>query len=383
MFFLRGYVSKWPFFSILFLCVLTFLFISVSVPIKKGLTRDYYYETEIKRNMMGKQFDKYRNSILNKMKRLKQETSSKVFSDCVHPLYTGEFGMELTVNVPWAYYKSRRCHVYTSGVPGTKYMYFFSYNHTIINKKRSNQLLPSGNPFRSKKIHMNDFPYDTEWLAPPFKDFFIQPEIYKILKKKPLVVITNKYYVQWNKFQHKTPQNFMSVDLLKNILLYLTPRYTILYKRHTSSKLSDHDDRKNDDKHTDLGFHDKEMIREDFPNVILYEDLGAGLTDVEDENLLLFGVMSLSDRFLSIQGGSAAVSSYFGGNTTIMDCYSFELYGGDYNYFHRFSNSRIDWTNRHENKSYIKHHGLPYSPYSPSRQMKTEKEFLALVRERL
>ena len=114
------------------------------------------------------------------------------------------------------------------------------------------------------------------------------------------------------------------------------------------------------------------MIRKEFPTVVLYDDLQVGLTDVEDQNLLLFGIMSLSDRFLSIQGGDAVVSSYFGGKTTIIIRAGPEAKIGDYHYFHRFSNSSVEWTNRDK----------IYSPRKRNafNKAQTEKEFLILLR---
>ena len=319
---------------------------------------------------MGKQFDEYRKEITKKMMKLRQEIGLKTSNICDHPLYRGEFGMEMRVMVPWAYYKSRHCRVYTKGVPGTKYMYFFSYNHTITAESRGYKFseLPDGNPFQSKKVHLNDFPYDTEWLAPNFKNFFFRPDIYELLIDKPLVVIMNKYRKQW---EYKEAINFMSIDLIRDILTYLVPKYSVLYKRHTAIELQD-------EMQKWKGFHnfaDKEMIRKEFPMVVLYDDLEVGLTDVEDQNLLLFGIMSLSDRFLSIQGGAAVVSSYFGGKTTIFIRAGAELSSGDYNYFHRFSNSSVEWTNR--DKIYA------WGKRDIFNQKETEKEFLDLVKKQL
>ena len=178
----------------------------------------------------------------------------------------------------------------------------------------------------------------------------------------------NKYKKQWD---YQEAINSMSIDLLRDILTYLTPKYTILYKRHTLIELQD-------DMHKLKAFHnfkDKEMIRKEFPTVVLYDDLQVGLTDVEDQNLLLFGIMSLSDRFLSVQGGSAVVSSYFGGKTTIFIRAGHEALNGDYNYFHRFSNSSMEWTNRDK----------IYTPRTRNafNKVQTEKEFLDLVKKRL
>ena len=330
-----------------------------------------FYQSNWYKYFMGKQFDKYRKVITKKMMKLRQEMGLKTSNICQHPFYRGEFGMEMRVIVPWAYHKSQHCRVYTKGVPGTKYMYFFSYNHTIKKEDRSwkEANLPEGNPFQSDKVYHKDFPYDTEWLAPNFKQFFIRPDIYELLNEKPLVVIMNKYKKEW---EYEEAKNFMSVDLLRNILTYLTPKYSVLYKRFTNIELQDEMQRRK-------GFHDlkdKEMIRKEFPTVVLYDDLQVGLTDVEDQNLLLFGVMSLSDRFLSVQGGSAVISSYFGGNTTIFIRAGPEASeASSYNYFHRFSNSNVEWTNRDKIYSWGKRDVF--------NKVETEKEFLDLVKKRL
>ena len=124
---------------------------------------------------MGKQFDKYRNEISGKNMKLRQEISSKTTNICKHPLYMGEFGMELRAMVPWAYHKSQNCRIYAKGLPGTKYMYYFSYNHTIKTGQRSIVNCHTEIHFEVKKVHLKDFPYDTEWLAPNFKDFLLGP----------------------------------------------------------------------------------------------------------------------------------------------------------------------------------------------------------------
>jgi hypothetical protein len=216
-------------------------------------------------------------------------------------------------------------------------MYWFSDKHTIkwLWTRRSLKL-PPGNPFNSTSVHIPDFPLDTDWQAPPFKEFFARPEILQLLERKPLVIIQNKYTAEWD----NEPSNFMDVDLLTDLLEYLTPKYTVLYKRFTAKSLKDHQAIK------DLG--EKPLIREKFPSVVFYEDLQKGLTDVDDQNLLLFGLMSLSDRFLSVQGGTAVVSSYFGGSSTILIKRGHERKTGEYGYFHRFSNATVVWENTDE-----------------------------------
>ena len=111
---------------------------------------------------MGRQFDEYRKEITKKMMKLRKEIRLKTSNICDHPLYRGEFGKEMQVMVPWAYHKSQHCRVYTKGVTGTKYMYFFSYNQTILFRNEKNfcalYQLPGKNPnlcilFYSVKYH--------------------------------------------------------------------------------------------------------------------------------------------------------------------------------------------------------------------------------------
>ena len=267
---------------------------------------------------------------------------------CDHPLWRGEFGMELRVMIPWAYYKTtHRClYLETYGIVGSKYLYWFSDKHNIENpsiKRKYVGRLPKNNPFNKGSVHIPDFPYDTEWQSPPHKDVFARPEIREMLKDKPLLVIQNKYSIEWPKTFNE-PVNFMNVRLLSDMLDYLTPNYTVLYKRFTDKALEDHQDLKD--------LEEKQIIRTKFPSVIIYDDLAEGLTDVEDQNLLMFGLMSLSDHFLSIQGGAAVVSSLFGGKNIILIKKGKESTYGDYGYFHRFSNATVIW--KKNNEEYLK-----------------------------
>ena len=179
--------------------------------------------------------------------------------------------------------------------------------------------------------------YDTAWLAPPFRTFYRRKDLQaRVIAKrnKPLLFISNKYRDEFK----KGPTNFFSVQTLRILFEYLTPRYTIIYKRFTEEKQKDWED-------IERPFEDKEMIRREFPlDVVLFEDLSRGLNgDPEDSNLLLFSLMASSEGFLAVQGGMAVASSYFGGKTSILIKAGKELLAGDYSYFHRFSNTDVHW----------------------------------------
>jgi len=299
------------------------------------------------KSLEGNKFVKYRAHIDEKIDQLRiarkkqfdalKGSDAKKDAVCSQPLWKGEFGIELRLFVPWAYYKSiHGClQISTSGMRGSKYMYWFSDTHTMVSKSshRIPQSLPENNPFRAINVHFHDdkFPSDAEWQSPPYKDFFTNPEMVETFEEKPLVIIQNKYTEEWE----GSPVNFMSKELLIRVLEYLTPNYTVLYKRYTDKALADNQEI------FDLG--EKSDIREKFSSVVFYEDIQEGLIDENDQNLLTFALMSLANHFLSVQGGTAVISSYFGGRSTILIKHGKEIHSGDYTYFHRFSNATVTW----------------------------------------
>ena len=287
---------------------------------------------------IGENFLKYKAEIEAKMREDRDSRQQQLQNHCKMPDFFGEFGIELRVIVPWSYAVSRNCTITTTGVAGTRYMYWFSDDHHIVEtQQRRNEQLPPGNPFRAEFVYIEDFPYDTAWLAPPFRAFYRRKDLQaRVLaqRNKPLLFISNKYRDEFR----EGPTNFFSVRTLRILLQYLSPRYTIIYKRFTEEKQKDWED-------IERPFKDKEMIRREFPDdVVLFEDLSRSLKgDPEDSNLLLFSLMASSEGFLAVQGGMAVASSYFGGKTSILIKGGGELSAGGYSYFHRFSNADVNW----------------------------------------
>jgi len=271
----------------------------------------------------------------------------KLKLSCKQPFYRGEFGMEMRAYVPWAYYRSNHgCYyLHTTGSVGSKYMYWFSDAHEVRKGAKRGHVKPYNNPvFPTKEgVHVSSISKDAPWQAPPFREFFRHPDAdsFEELQEKPLIVIMNKYQTEWG----GPPANFFSQEMLTKMLDYLVPKYTVLYKRHTASKLEDNSEF--------LDLNEKDHIRQNYPAVVFYEDLQRGLDDPEDQNLLQFSILSLGKHFLAVQGGTAVISSWFGGTTSIFlkeGPHEKLAYDG---YFHKFSNSKIVWKNNEED--YIDH----------------------------
>jgi len=306
-----------------------------------------FYESVPNRavQFMATEFKAYKVAIETAMASFKGKHLGMKSKDCKIPKWKGEFGMELRAITPWAYYMKEKCgFIETSGLKGTKYLYFFSNKHTIRHDSanRFSGNLPEGHPFNVKTPHFSDeqFPIGIAWHPPPYAEFFHRSEFDSLIGKE-LVVILNKYTREWK----EEPKNYFSVETLTEMLDYLTPKYTVLYKRDTPKVFTD-----NSGMEKDLG--EKDMIRKNYgKKVLFFEDFSNELDDVEDYNLLLFGMLSMSKKFLTVQGGTAVTGSYFGGNNIILIKKGVEIETGDYTYFHRFSNATV--TYRRSDRSFL------------------------------
>jgi hypothetical protein len=247
--------------------------------------------------------------------------------DCIMPFYNGEFGYEIAVMVPWAYHWSKSCNVITKGLAGTKYLYYFSKHHEIVAGKRNHIPLPGGNPFGKVDPHTDDkhFP-KSNWKMPPWNVYYKRDDIHW---DKPSLMISNKYNTEWD----KGPINFIPVDTLRDLLHYLSPNYHVVYVRLEHKELGD--------RHEFLDLDDKSMIRNEFPNVALFDELAKDLLP-DSINLLLFSLGALCKHFISVQGGNSVLASLFGGQNIILGKMGSELGPtGDFTYYHRFSNANI------------------------------------------
>ncbi len=218
------------------------------------------------------------------------------------PLYYGEFGYELICVVPFVHYlaKIKRLEE-TCGVSNTSPLYFFSPRHTEVTRAREWKLGPS----------WNSFPYYGrfhffQWRPPDYKSFFKNQEL---RFPKPLFIVHNKYTTEWG----GPPINYLDLPTLREIFRILEPFYQVVYIRPQSNLITAQglsDDQEN------LTLSDHEMIRKEFKNVVLFDDLLIQ-NPKKRFNEIQFMLHANCDRFVSVQGGNSAIASYFGGKNCI------------------------------------------------------------------
>jgi hypothetical protein len=218
--------------------------------------------------------------------------------------YHGEFDQELRYVLPFAYWHHLNGTLQqTISCTNTKPFYFFSKNHLEHYDQR---VWEAGYDYYDvpNMTHSPTFDF-SKWARVPLKSYY-QNEVF--LFNKPLLIIANKYNVEWD----KPPINFLDIPVLDRILSLCKSTYQIIYNRPLSTHIV-----LDNSEIMDLGEH--QWLRESHPEVLLMNDLyEQHKNTVSNFNHLQLMVYANCDRFISMHGGTAALASYFGGINIIL-----------------------------------------------------------------
>lgn len=210
-----------------------------------------------------------------------------------------EFTWDMIRGLPRAYY----CEI--NNIPysftckkGLKDLYYFVNN--IVEKDYFD------NRNNSESYNIDPPPYALqEWTPPPLKDRYkglVQFE-------KPTVVIQNKYAVEWLTGIY----NYYPLHVLGEIFSYLKDKYDLIYIRPKGES-----DKYFKDDNVIKPFRDYEFIKEEHPYVYTIEDFIKNYPQ-QSYNTLQMILEATSDRHLTVSGGNACISAYFGGDVIIYD----------------------------------------------------------------
>lgn len=228
-----------------------------------------------------------------------------------------EFSIELVLAVPYAYWLHKNNILEkTISVSDTKTLYYFSENHeetntyrTIDNKDAGLDALPNNwihhNPDVSDgRPGILDF---SKWEMPPFKQYY-KNDIFKF--DNPLLIISNKYSVEWG----GPPVNFIDIETLYYLIDNLSEHYTIIYKRPKNTDyIADENElapvgdiiaNVNDENITDY-----ELCKR--MGVILFRELKNEYPEMT-YNEFQFKLFANCDNYISVQGGNSHICSLFG-----------------------------------------------------------------------
>ncbi len=216
--------------------------------------------------------------------------------------FFGEFQQELLYVLPYAYWHYKNGTLKkTVSCKYTRDFYFFSPEHEERFARR--------NYLGNYKFDIPHGPHSNKiskfrWKQVPLKSYYKNNSY---VYEKPVLIIANRYNSEWN----SSPVSYLSLEVLRQCFDLLKNRYQIVYNRPESSQITN-------DNSDILELHDKEMIKREFPEIILLDDLyNRDKGKVNSFNHLQLLVYANSKRFISVHGGTSALASYFGGQNII------------------------------------------------------------------
>lgn len=237
-----------------------------------------------------------------------------------------EFGLDIIRGLPKAYYYSKN-----------------NISHKCIIKPKLKELykLVSDNIEETAKLNVYNpddlYLYEgpswskKEWSPPPLKKLF--KDYLKF--DKPTIVINNKFTAEWSvkgamnvakEFNldinmdqiikttntNKVSVNHYSLPMLKHLIELLSNKFKILY----ISPILDHKTYFVDNNVT-IPFNDFDFIEKNYPQVYTIKQFLKETNLTDSFNLAQFMFEASSEKHLTVIGGNAKISSYFGGDVII------------------------------------------------------------------
>jgi hypothetical protein len=216
-----------------------------------------------------------------------------------------EFSSELVLYTTYYYYLYKNNLLFDNKITsykGMKPFYYFLNNDMLIEKEEQRRWIsPLVNPLMINYNEHVKYFNKAYWMPPPYM-FIYKNDI--VTFDKPILVIHNKYNIEWG----IKPINFIDIDTLRYIFNKLKDTYQIVYIRPTNEKS---DKNYSYDHNTIIDeFPDYTLIESEFKDkVVTFYDLLKRYNYIYNELLLM--LYSNCENFISSQGGSSHLISFF------------------------------------------------------------------------
>lgn len=234
--------------------------------------------------------------------------------------YTGEFGLELLIFLPFVTWLSRAGLLRGRTIKTYRGMSSFYRGldcKSYIEKDASREFLSPGNrPSYLPVKNEHDFdgvgrsPFHAH---PDFRQMFLElplPKAFEArLGDKPLLIVHNKYTDEWN----SGPINHISLETLERLFANFSETFTVVYIRHGIRRVGHGYVA---DENTIMDFDDASVLAK-HPKIVLFDDLFETFrteTGVDDINAFKNALCSRCYRFITSQGGGAHHLAYFSGS---------------------------------------------------------------------
>jgi hypothetical protein len=247
-----------------------------------------------------------------------------------------EFGYEMLSALPYAYcLQDKGMLEKTISIKDSRELYYFSENHEEAKIQRSWHNMSDALQAEIPNIYIHLESLDWfRFKTPPYKEVFKND---RFRYDKPVVVITNKYNVEWS----DKPYNYLDIATLRKLFRMLRQDYQVIYNHMTK-------DMGYDDHAESLDLGEFDMIGNEFPEVLTIQRLMKENPDLSYNGLQL-RLYANCEKFISVQGGSSILASFFGGQNIIYAAKGKELECGSYwNWYHKISGCKVSVTNNYD-----------------------------------
>ena len=210
-----------------------------------------------------------------------------------------EFTWDMVRALPKAY------HIYNQGLPlevrckpGLSELYYFADKVTEVNRFDAvNDSLSYNNQPPNYALQ--------DWTPPPLK------EKYKghVKFQKPTVTIQNKYSLEWLTGIY----NYFPLEVLGELFEALKEKYDIIYIRPKGNGKNYYKD-----ENVIKPFNDYEFIQDYHPYVYTIEHYLQQYPNYSYNTVQML-LQSTSNKHITVSGGNACLSAYFGGDVFIYD----------------------------------------------------------------
>jgi len=218
---------------------------------------------------------------------------------------SAEFTWMLAQHAPIAYYHHKNGDkVSVRTLNGMREVFYFA--DELIQGNRDGLFSTSGQTNDVYDGNFNPINKWKTWEPPPYKEYFSQES--KIKEDKDIIVINNKFNPEWS---NRKPYNYLSLEFLESFFEKFHDKYKIYYLRYNGTG------REGDSYYDDVPsfeFHDYEVVSK-FPSI-------TTIYDVMDEhqigfNRAQFWIYSQTKHTVTVNGGNAVLSAYFGDDVVI------------------------------------------------------------------
>jgi hypothetical protein len=157
----------------------------------------------------------------------------------------------------------------------------------------------------------------SQWTPPPYQHMYRNS---LLIFDRPLLVIHNKYNVEWN----QSPINFLDPLTLDLLFSTLSPHYQVVYLCADTKARSDY----SQDHNTVLSFPDRPIL-DRHPQILSFSQL-LGAFPEYNYNMLKLMLFANCRHYITVQGGGAALIAYFAQKMLVLHKKGWEWEKGSY-----------------------------------------------------